>query len=865
MLLLRYLLLITFTNLLMSAFAQQDVEFHLNAHLLPGKNILKVKRDFKDPYLWVLAENNEVYRINSLNNDVDNYTGTFSTYNNFNFIDIAGINKDTVFIATNSINVIAYNGGTFKVIGSNYGITGNITSIGVDYSGTYFDNQNRRISSGQSISIATANGMHHYDYRQQLMLPGSSNVPAWVYEATYRTEMISTLENGSFPSPPQNYSAFALTLGSYGGHLYYGGIYGSINTAYYTEYKARPGIGFMNFYWGTENGLFQINTSNSNSPNSPQKSYLSGIKVNKITSLYGLTSFGTPQDDGLIKEVLLVATDKGLYFSNSGYGKFSTGPLNIYNFYFYTDIGNIKINHVTANHIVDVNPVCEDGVWVATANGVYLLKPDFGKYINPQQYNAVQFQNQPFTVTQRDICAGTTTTAVINNYAYAGNSIQWYKDGMQLPAQSNTSLIINQTGDYYAVLYDPCSTFHVESNHLKVNVISTPTAGLLYPDLIQVCTGTTVNLAINTNSTYQYRWYKDGVLTGNTTGSLNTTQAGKFKYEVSACSGNWVSSKEVEVKFINLGTPVINSNKTAYCTGEIATLSVTVPQSPDYNINWLYNGNQLPGKVNSTSISTTDAGTYSVFLSSNLLNCTGSVATKSISFDAIPSLSIQKTTNTTFCNGETVTLKADYSHGNVTWSTGQTTANIFVSTAGDYTATVKTLAGCEVNQTVNVSFFPNPVVNIPDARLCEYSREQITLTAPAGFANYVWNGITGSRNFVTNKSGTVTLVVTDANGCTASESITISNYCKDILLPNTFTPNGDGVNDTWQITGLNNDMGTTVKVFNRTGEIVFESRGYPTAWNGQHKGKKLPAGAYYYIISTKSNKQILSGSLTIIY
>ncbi|WP_311949688.1 gliding motility-associated C-terminal domain-containing protein [Mucilaginibacter terrae] len=849
----------------MNAFAQQDVEFHLNAHLLQGKNIIKVKRDFNDPYLWVLAQNNEVFRINSIDNTVTNYTAFFNIYNNFNLIDIAGVNKDTVFVATNSPNVIAYNNGTIRFIGVNNGLTGNVHSLGVDYSGSYLDNLTRRIPSNHSISIATATGMHHYDYRQQVMLPGSSNVPTTVYEATYRAEMVRATEAGNFPGLPFNYPAFALSLGTYGGYLYYGGAYGTINTAYYTEYPARPGIGFMNFYWGTENGLFQNGTAYSNNPNSPQKHYLDGINVNKITSLYGLKSFGTPQNEGLIKEILLVATDKGLYFSNSGYGKFSTGPLNVYDFYFYADIGNIKINHVTSNNVVNTSPVCEDGVWVASVNGLYLLKPDFGKYINPQQYQAIQFQNQPFTVTQRDICSGTTTTATVNSISYSGNSIQWYKDGVQLPAQSGTDLIIDKSGDYYAVLYDPCSTFHVESNHLKVNVISSPTADLLYPDLIQACSGSTINLAIATNPNFQYRWYKDGALTGNITGSLNTTQSGKFKYEVSACSGNWISSKEVEVKFINLASPVINSDKTAYCIGEIATLSVNVSQSPDYDINWLYNGAPLAGKLNSTSISTTDAGTYNVYLSSKILNCTGPPSGKAISFDAIPTLSIQQSSNTTFCNGETVNLKATYSNGNIKWSTGETSDNISVTTSGSYSATVKTAAGCEFNQSINVNFLPNPVISIPDARLCEYSREQITLTAPAGFAKYIWNGIAGSRNFVTNKSGVVTLVVTDANGCKASESITINNYCKDILLPNTFTPNGDGVNDTWQIIGLSSDLSTLVKVFNRNGEMVFESRGYPTAWNGQHKGKKLPAGAYYYIISTRSSKQVLSGSVTIIY
>lgn len=96
----------------------QDVDFHLNGTFLTGKNILKVKRDFKDPYLWVLAQNHEVYRINSVTKIVDDYTSFFNAYHNLQFIDIAGTSENAVFIATNSSNIIELKNGTIKVIGT---------------------------------------------------------------------------------------------------------------------------------------------------------------------------------------------------------------------------------------------------------------------------------------------------------------------------------------------------------------------------------------------------------------------------------------------------------------------------------------------------------------------------------------------------------------------------------------------------------------------------------------------------------------------------------------------------------------------------------------------------------------------------
>ena len=84
-------------------------------------------------------------------------------------------------------------------------------------------------------------------------------------------------------------------------------------------------------------------------------------------------------------------------------------------------------------------------------------------------------------------------------------------------------------------------------------------------------------------------------------------------------------------------------------------------------------------------------------------------------------------------------------------------------------------------------------------------------------------------------------------------------------MANTFTPNGDGINDTWVISGLENDASALIKVFNRFGTIVYQSKGYNVPWNGTSNGKKIPSGVYYYVISAKDGKQVLSGSLTIIY
>lgn len=95
-------------------------------------------------------------------------------------------------------------------------------------------------------------------------------------------------------------------------------------------------------------------------------------------------------------------------------------------------------------------------------------------------------------------------------------------------------------------------------------------------------------------------------------------------------------------------------------------------------------------------------------------------------------------------------------------------------------------------------------------------------------------------------------------------TLTITQVLSAFTIPNVFTPNGDGVNDTWDIPNLATDIKCTVDVFDRYGQKVFSSVGYGTPWDGKCKGAEVPAGTYYYIINPKNNQKALSGWITLI-
>ncbi|KUG07448.1 gliding motility-associated C-terminal domain-containing protein [Solirubrum puertoriconensis] len=119
-------------------------------------------------------------------------------------------------------------------------------------------------------------------------------------------------------------------------------------------------------------------------------------------------------------------------------------------------------------------------------------------------------------------------------------------------------------------------------------------------------------------------------------------------------------------------------------------------------------------------------------------------------------------------------------------------------------------------------------------------------------------------------SPTVTTTYTlsaGADGCADSDQVTVT-VRPPIRIPNAFTPNGDGRDDTWQIEFIEQFPENTVSVFNRWGNRVFSTSNYGRSneWRGDINGQPAPVGTYYYVIVTKGPLgRSYSGSITILY
>ncbi len=113
----------------------------------------------------------------------------------------------------------------------------------------------------------------------------------------------------------------------------------------------------------------------------------------------------------------------------------------------------------------------------------------------------------------------------------------------------------------------------------------------------------------------------------------------------------------------------------------------------------------------------------------------------------------------------------------------------------------------------------------------------------------------------------VTYEFSDPSGNVAACSfqVIINEADLELDIPTAFSPNGDGVNDTWNILNLDRYPNARLRVFDVSGNEVFSSRGYQEEWDGNYRGKILPVASYYYILDLQDqNDQVLKGKITII-
>jgi gliding motility-associated-like protein len=180
--------------------------------------------------------------------------------------------------------------------------------------------------------------------------------------------------------------------------------------------------------------------------------------------------------------------------------------------------------------------------------------------------------------------------------------------------------------------------------------------------------------------------------------------------------------------------------------------------------------------------------------------------------------------------------------------------------------------GCNTfkEQTVTVNPTPNANAGPPSITILDGGTGLLPASTSSTNVTYLWSPATwlSSSTILQPTTSaiddiTYTLTVTSAKGCKASDQIFVK-VLKGPRVPNAFSPNGDGINDRWDIEYLDTYPGALIEVFNIYGQKVYSSIGYGTPWDGKFKGQTLPVGTYYYIIEPKNGRKPITGYVGIV-
>jgi gliding motility-associated-like protein len=223
----------------------------------------------------------------------------------------------------------------------------------------------------------------------------------------------------------------------------------------------------------------------------------------------------------------------------------------------------------------------------------------------------------------------------------------------------------------------------------------------------------------------------------------------------------------------------------------------------------------------------------------------------------------QPTSTINACPADTTQLNAGAGFS-YNWSTGETTESIDVTNSGIYSVEILTEGGCILYDTTVIHYTNIDLNLVEENAICE---ESIELDASNLDASYSWSTGDTTSSIIVNEPG-VYVVSVYLDGCESSAQSIISNGCPtSIYVPNAFTPNGDGLNDLF--IPITSDISCyELLVFNRWGEIVFNSDDQSLAWAGLYNGIPASEGIYTWKIKycdvDETDLKIINGHVAIL-
>jgi gliding motility-associated-like protein len=443
------------------------------------------------------------------------------------------------------------------------------------------------------------------------------------------------------------------------------------------------------------------------------------------------------------------------------------------------------------------------------------------------------------TVNSATICAGETASLTAS-----GTTSYTWDSG----ANTNTLNVTPSVTTIYTVTGSNGSCNGSNTSTVTVNSIPTLTV-----NNANICSGQTATLSVTGANTYTW---SNGV-NGN---SISISPTTTTVFTVTGTSANGCVNSSITTTTVNVtATPTISINSTSICAGQTATLTATGAT----NYTW-------STSANTASIVDNPNTTTSYSVSGDNGGCSAS-ATTTILVTPSPTITASSTLLggcAPFCTNFTDNVSAsatgiiyNFGDGNTANSNNP---NHCYTNGGSYTVTAtvtNSVLGCS-------STFTLPIINVVAQAVADFNISQgntVTVGAGVNFintstnaTNYIWSvncsGQTATSTdlntlFADTGSCCINLVASQPSGCsdTVTKCIDIINQAV-VVIPNVFTPNGDGKNDVFKVKS-NGLKSLNCVIYDRWGLKMYEWDGINGSWDGNARTGIAPDGTYYYIIN----------------
>lgn len=495
----------------------------------------------------------------------------------------------------------------------------------------------------------------------------------------------------------------------------------------------------------------------------------------------------------------------------------------------------------------------------------------------------------------RELCQGQCTTLVCPTTG-SGITYRWYRDGIEIPNSNNDSIEVCSSGVYKILLSingnAACSV--ISQDQVDVQVKPSPVVVINGNPEKTICfPGPPIIIADDGNpyDPADAVWSSSvpGVITsGGFLRPDSIQNQGVIDLVLTKTIGNCTAKDTLKLKAFKSPDANFQSSAGAICTGDVLKLTYSNPGN--FNTVWL---GVLASNPNDTSILAVNVdsliviqqGTYTLQVKNNKCEA---VKTAFFEVKDKPVFSLPPDTivckNSPFLQFE----PRNPSEGLQSWSGpginqdgkwDPSDPSVPESGIVSLTFTLSS-SGCVTSKSFNIDVGPVPVVSVTSSRDTTEVLQPVELRASGGVA-FNWSPSEGlsatsgpfvkasiEKNMVdVENKKTYTVQVTSAKGCKAEKSIDL--YLDDQFQTyNAFSPQtSKGKNDLWEVKNIKLYPDARVRIYNRWGNMVFESKpGYPDPWDGtdQNSGNPLPPGAYYFIIEPGSGLTPYSGSITLI-